>query len=79
VGAGEGEGGSVGGVKEVQEACMQVVTYSCSDSVLRVFLAALVRREGEREGGREGRKEGGRKERKKEGRKGGRWVTSLNK
>jgi len=72
VGAGEGEGGSVGGVKEVQEACMQVVTYSCSDSVLRVFLAALVRRrEREREGGREGRREEGRKERKKEGREGG--------
>ena len=56
---GGGGGGSAEGVKEVQEACMQVVAHSCSDSVLRVFLAALVRREGGEGGWGGGRGRGG--------------------
>ena len=42
VGLGGGEEGSEG-VRGVQDVCMQVVAYSCNDSVLKVFLAALVR------------------------------------
>ena len=30
-------------VRETQQLCMQVVAHACSDSVLKVFLAALVR------------------------------------
>ena len=44
VGLGGGEDGSEG-VRGVQDVCMQVVAYSCNDSVLKVFLAALVRGE----------------------------------
>ena len=45
VGLGGGGEGSER-VRGVQDVCMQVVAYSCSDSVLKVFLAALVRGRG---------------------------------
>ena len=32
-----------GNMRETQEVCMQVVAHACGDSVLKVFLAALVR------------------------------------
>ena len=37
-----GSGGNSGDPHEVQEVCMQVVTIAANDSVLKVFLAALV-------------------------------------
>lgn len=37
-----GSGGSSDDPREVQEVCMQVVTIAANDSVLKVFLAALV-------------------------------------
>lgn len=37
-----GSGGNSGDPREVQEVCMQVVTIAANDSVLKVFLAALV-------------------------------------
>ena len=43
VGLGGGGGEGSERVRGVQDVCMQVVAYSCSDSVLKVFLAALVR------------------------------------
>ncbi len=36
-------GGNNDDPREVQEVCMQVVTIAANDSVLKVFLAALVR------------------------------------
>jgi hypothetical protein len=36
-------GGNNDDPREVQEVCMQVVTIATNDSVLKVFLAALVR------------------------------------
>lgn len=37
-----GSGGNSDDPREVQEVCMQVVTIGANDSVLKVFLAALV-------------------------------------
>ena len=37
-----GSGGNSDDPREVQEVCMQVVTIAANDSVLKVFLAALV-------------------------------------
>ena len=37
-----GSGGNSDDPQEVQEVCMQVVTIAANDSVLKVFLAALV-------------------------------------
>ena len=59
VGLGGGGGEGSERVRGVQDVCMQVVAYSCSDSVLKVFLAALVRGRGWRERGCRGREGGG--------------------
>ena len=37
-----GSGENNGDAREIQEVCMQVVTIAANDSVLKVFLAALV-------------------------------------
>ena len=41
-GGAAGSGGNVNDAREIQEVCMQVVTIAANDSVLKVFLAALV-------------------------------------
>ena len=41
-GGAAGSGGNASDAREIQEVCMQVVTIAANDSVLKVFLAALV-------------------------------------
>lgn len=41
-GGATGSGGNADNARDVQEVCMQVVTIAANDSVLKVFLAALV-------------------------------------